>query len=245
MFYLTRFGALRVRRNAGARNAPNSFQHNVRICLRDHLDRVPRILLRGLKHTLDAFDPQAVSPCIIRSRCGPESQEMEKTIAVLNDLKRNGLVEDYAIAGAMAAAFYMEPTLTYDLDVFIALPPTVGPLMTLSPIYEFLRSRGCVEEHEHVLVEGVPVQFLPVHNPLAEESMREARVLTYGKTSTRVVRAEHLMAIMLQTYRPKDKARLIQMLEQAEFDRQYFLEVLKRHGLDTKWAEFRRQSGLE
>jgi len=169
---------------------------------------------------------------------------MEKTIAVLNDLKRNGLVEDYAIAGAMAAAFYIEPALTYDLDVFIAVPQTVGPMMVLSPIYEFLHNRGCVEEHEHVLIEGVPVQFLPAHNALAEEALREAREIIYGETPTRVARAEHLMAIMLQIYRAKDKARLIQMLEQAEFDRQYFLEVLERHGLATKWAEFRRQSGL-
>jgi hypothetical protein len=117
--------------------------------------------------------------------------------------------------------------------------------MILSPIYEFLHNRGCVEEDEHVLVEGVPVQFLPVHNPLAEESMREARAVTYGKTPTRVVRAEHLMAIMLQTYRPKDKARLTQMLDQAEFDRQYFLEVLERHGLATKWAESGNSFGVE
>jgi len=170
---------------------------------------------------------------------------MEKTIAVLNDLKRNGLVEDYAIAGAMAAAFYIEPALTYDLDVFIAVPQTVGPIMILSPIYEFLHNRGCVEAGEHILVEGVPVQFLPVHNPLTQEALQEAREIIFRETPARVLRAEHLMAIMLQTYRAKDKARLTLMLEQAEFDRQYFMEVLERHGLATKWAESGNSFGVE
>ena len=61
MFYSTRFGALRVRRNAGACNAPNSFQDNARIGLFDRLNRIAHILLRGLKHTPGAFDPQAGS----------------------------------------------------------------------------------------------------------------------------------------------------------------------------------------
>ena len=117
--------------------------------------------------------------------------------------------------------------------------------MVLSPIYEFLRSRGCVEAGEHILVEGVPVQFLPVYNPLTEEALREAREIIYRETPARVFRAEHLMAIMLQTNRAKDKARLTQMLDQAEVDKQYFLEVLERHGLATKWAESGNSFGVE
>ena len=37
-------------------------------------------------------------------------------------------------------------------------------------------------------------------------------------------------------YNPIDTRRT-QMLEQAEVDKQYFMEVLERHGLATKWAE--------
>lgn len=168
---------------------------------------------------------------------------MEKTIKILNELEESGRFDRYAIGGAMAATFYMEPILTYDLDVFIAGVRTAGPIITLSPIYEFLRGRGYAEEHEHVIIEGVPVQFLPVHNPLLEEAVRDARAITWGGIPSRVVRAEHLMAIMLQTYRPKDRVRLGQMLHEAEFDKQYFTEVLERHGLLRKWDEFREQPG--
>ena len=169
---------------------------------------------------------------------------MEKVIKILNELEKEGLFDKYAIGGAMAAAFYMEPILTYDLDVFITGVRTAGSIITLSPIYESLRGRGCTEEHEHVIVEGVPVQFLPVHNALLEEAVRDAREIPYGEVRGRVLRAEHLMAVMLQTYRPKDRVRLGQMLHEAEFDAQYFTEVLARHGLLGRWGEFRERSDL-
>ncbi|MEN9974248.1 MAG: hypothetical protein RLZZ282_254, partial [Verrucomicrobiota bacterium] len=53
--------------------------------------------------------------------------------------------------------------LTYDLDVFVLLPQTAGGLLTLAPIYEALKQRGCEEEGECLLVKGMPVQFLPAY----------------------------------------------------------------------------------
>jgi hypothetical protein len=44
---------------------------------------------------------------------------MQKTLLVLNDLKKKGMIIDYAIGGGMGIVFYIEPILTYDLDVFI------------------------------------------------------------------------------------------------------------------------------
>lgn len=54
---------------------------------------------------------------------------MEKTLRVLNALEREGIVRCYAIGGAVAAIFYMEPFLTYDLDVFVWLPPSTDGVM--------------------------------------------------------------------------------------------------------------------
>lgn len=42
---------------------------------------------------------------------------MEATLRVLNELERNGVISRYAIGGAVGAIFYMEPFLTYDLDI--------------------------------------------------------------------------------------------------------------------------------
>ena len=156
---------------------------------------------------------------------------MEKTLRVLNDLERAGVVSRYAIGGAMGATFYVEPVLTFDLDVFIVLPATSGGLLTLSPLYEALRERGYREEKDCVNIEGIPVQFLPAYNALVEEALAEAREMTYEATPTRVLRAEHLLAIALQTGRAKDRERVRLLREQASLDADYLATLLARHRL--------------
>jgi hypothetical protein len=124
---------------------------------------------------------------------------MKRTLQVLNELERGGVVERYAIGGAMGATFYVEPLLTFDLDVFVILQQGVAGLLSLAPLYEALRARSYTEDGECVLIEDVPVQFLPAYNALLEEALKEARDTSYEEVPTRVVRAEHLIAICLQT----------------------------------------------
>ena len=47
---------------------------------------------------------------------------MERTLQVLNGLERDGILSRYAIGGAMGATFYIEPLLTFDLDIIVLLP---------------------------------------------------------------------------------------------------------------------------
>ena len=103
---------------------------------------------------------------------------------------------------------------------------------------DFLREKGYETDREHVLIEGVPVQFLPVHNALTEEALDKAQETSFKETRTRVFRAEHLVAIMLQTYRPKDKMRITEMLGKAVIDRDNLMEIIERHGLGKRWREF-------
>ena len=159
---------------------------------------------------------------------------MQGTLQVLNELERVGVLGRYAIGGAMGATFYVEPLLTFDLDVFVVLPQTHGGLLTLEPLYEALRARGYREEDECVNIEGVPVQFLPAYNALLEEALAEAREMRYEATPTRVLRPEHLLAIALQTGRDKDRERVRLLREQARLDQKYLKGVLGRHRLDDK-----------
>lgn len=161
------------------------------------------------------------------------------TLAVLNQMVHDGIIERYAIGGAIAAARYVEPIQTYDLDVFVIFPGATSGLITLGPIYSYLRERNYLPVAEAVEIEGWPVQFLPVFNALTEEALNQADVAQFGQTSTRVLSAEHLAAIMLQTGRPKDHARLIQFLDSDAIDNRRFLEILKRHDLLEKWDSFR------
>jgi len=120
----------------------------------------------------------------------------------------------------------------------VVLQQSASGLLSLTPLYEALRARGYIEEGECVLIEGVPVQFLPAYNALLEEALQEARETSYEEAFTRVVRAEHLIAICLQTGRDKDRERVRIFREQAELDMNYLSGVLQRHGLEGKWKQW-------
>lgn len=160
---------------------------------------------------------------------------MKRTLEVLNDLEKDGVLARYAIGGAMGATFYTEPVLTFDLDVFVLLRQSTTGLVSLAPIYETLRARGYLEEKETVLIEGVPVQFLPAFNSLIEEALAQAQEIMYEDAPARVLRSEHLVAICLQTGRGKDRERVRILREQAELDMNFLASVLERHQLEEKW----------
>ncbi|MBI3530609.1 MAG: hypothetical protein HY067_21900 [Betaproteobacteria bacterium] len=164
---------------------------------------------------------------------------MRRTLQVLNDLERAGVLGRYAIGGAMGATFYVEPLLTFDLDVFVVLPQTRGGLLSLAPLYTALRKQGYAEEGECVFIEGVPVQFLPAYNALLEEALAEALDTPYEDTHTRVLRAEHLVAICLQTGRDKDRERVRIFNTQAKLDMEYLSGVLARHDLESNWKQWK------
>jgi hypothetical protein len=166
---------------------------------------------------------------------------MEETFKVINQIKEDGVIEDYAVGGAVAAIFYVEPFTTYDIDIFCAFSAQGSGLMLLTPIYEYLAQRGYYPEKETINIEGWPVQFLPIFNPLLEEAVENANEVMIGQTLARVVRPEHLVAIMLDTGRAKDYARISRFLEVGAVDMDKLMGVLHRHNLELKWNDFKRR----
>ena len=164
---------------------------------------------------------------------------MKKTFAILNDMVADGAIENYAIAGAIGAIFYVEPFATQDIDVFILMPETQDELIAKIPGWDYLRDRGYSEMRgEALIIEDWPVQFMPVSNALEEEAYMNAETLPFEDTPVRVVLAEHLVAIMLKLGRPKDFARVQMFLSQDAVDREPLLRVIERHGLEEKWKAF-------
>ena len=104
---------------------------------------------------------------------------MKEALKVLSELVSEGVIEDYAIGGALGATFYLEPVVTLDLDVFVLFNDNTDntSLVPLQPIYEALR----------------------------------------------VLSAEHLAAISVQTGRPKDKLRVHSFLDWEGFDLDRFV----------------------
>jgi len=166
---------------------------------------------------------------------------MEETLAVINQMEQEGTIGRYAIGGAVAATRYIEPVQTYGLDIFVVLPVSPAGLISLTPIYAYLTQRGYTPQGECIVIEGWPVQFLPVYNALTEEALAQAIDVEFGATSTRVLSAEYLAAIMLQTGRPKDHARLVQFFEFDALNRAVLEDIVARHGLTSRWENFRRR----
>lgn len=161
---------------------------------------------------------------------------MRETLQYLGQMRESGIIGDYAIGGAMAATFYIEPITTFDLDVFVVLPQTTDSLLlSLAPLYSHLRAAGFSEDKECVIIKGVPVQFLPAYNPLVEEALANAVEVDYDGIKVPVFSAEHLAAIALQTGRGKDIARVQSFVESGVLRQEKMSDILMRYGLEAKW----------
>ena len=164
---------------------------------------------------------------------------MKATLEVINRMKTDGIIGKYAIGGAVGATFYLEPAATLDIDVFVSLPKTPGSsLLTLAPIYEHLKTLGYKTEGEYIVIEGWPVQFLPPSDALGEEALAQAVETEAEGAPTRVMTAEHLVAIALQTGRAKDFNRILQFIESGVLDAAKLDLILHQHGLVAKWEKF-------
>ncbi len=60
----------------------------------------------------------------------------------------------------MAQFYYIELSVTYDLDLIVHLSENENSLAPLSGLYEWAREKGYPIEDEHIIIEGIPVQFL-------------------------------------------------------------------------------------
>ncbi len=146
-----------------------------------------------------------------------------------NELLAAKVIEDWALGGALAAIHYIEPFTTYDADMFF-IPTDKGLSAGIPAIYAHLQSRGWQVEREHLMLRGFPVQFLAAHG-LTEEAVREAERIEYEGVPAKVFCAEHIIAIAASVGRPKDKARIEQLFQQADLDRARLETILQRHKL--------------
>ncbi len=165
-----------------------------------------------------------------------------EVIKTINQMQADGVMERYAVGGAVGATFYLEPVATLDVDIFVAFKAEAGSVI-ISPqrIYDYLTARGGTVQGEYIVIFGWPVQFLPPASPLVEDALVQAVEKDVAGTPVRVFTAEHLAAVALQTGRAKDKARLLQFIEAGVLDSARFQAILTQHGLVDRWRQFERQ----
>lgn len=165
---------------------------------------------------------------------------MKKTLEVINELNKEGLVKDYAIGGAVAALKWVEPFFTRDLDIFIIpiTKPGAHTVISFLPIYDSLKAKGYNQwTGQWILIEGIPVEFLPAEG-LAKEAVEEAVEVEFEGVRTKVITPEHLIALFVKASREKDKTKIKLLLDQGKIDRKKLGSILMRHGLDEKFNLF-------
>ena len=134
-------------------------------------------------------------------------------LKTINELKEIGLIQEYAIGGGYAVSFYLEPILTYDLDVFVLMDSDED----YHRLYSYFKEKGFRLKNIYVVIENMPVRFLPSYiGPLFREAISQARSIKIGEVDTRVFTPEHLVATLLTAWRPKDKVIIPSLLNHVD-----------------------------
>lgn len=150
-------------------------------------------------------------------------------LVTLNDLKKRGVIQDYAIGGGYAVMLYDIPITTYDLDVLVVLPNEDD----FHRLYEHFRERGAKIEDVYIFINDMPVQFLPNYiSPLFNSAIEEANEIEFEGVHSKFVNIEYLIALLLTAFRPKDRIRIQSLLDKA--DNNILRDIIKRFDNDQE-----------
>jgi len=165
---------------------------------------------------------------------------MKHTLIVLNEMKEKGLFRDYAIGGAIAALRWTEPFFTQDLDIFIILQKEIreDEIINLSALYEYLKNKGYEWSGQWIIIEGIPVEFIPAEG-LAKEAVEYGVDIEFEGVKTRVISPEYLIALFLSAGREKDKIKVRLLLDQADIDKEKLEIILRKYSLYNKFERFK------
>jgi DNA-binding Lrp family transcriptional regulator len=140
----------------------------------------------------------------------------EKVIRRLNRLKRAGVIKDYAIGGAHAVAYYLEPIKTLDLDIFVFAESDRDFYIFRS----YIKKAGFKMRGTHVIIDDTPVHFLPGSlHPFINEAVRKAKRISVRNIPSKVLTVEYLIVSLLMAFRLKDKMVIPDLLELADMEK--------------------------
>ncbi len=167
---------------------------------------------------------------------------MRETLMKINTLLGEKIIDRYAIGGSIAALFYIEPTVTYDLDILVILHCEAQTLEPLKDIYAWAHRNSYEIKAEHIIIEGIPVQFLPVYKPLIEEAVERANEKTFDGVKTFVVGPEFLIAIMMDVNRPIDRERALRFFKTyKELDVTLLENIIDKFQLNKNYNSFKEK----
>jgi hypothetical protein len=101
-----------------------------------------------------------------------------------------------------------------------------------------MKELGGVVEKEYVIIGKWPVQILPAYTPLVEAAVANAPPRDFEDLKVRVVDANYLCAIALQTGRSKDYQRVHTLIESGHVDGVQFNTLVQNYNLIERWETY-------
>jgi hypothetical protein len=166
---------------------------------------------------------------------------MRVALSTLLQLQSEGLLQRFAIGGAIAASFYIEAVATEDLDVFAFIAPQPSGFVLLTPLYERIKSLGGRVHNEHIVIGGWPVQILPAFNPHVEAAVLKAPAQSYENLLIPVISADYLAAIALLLGRAKDYLRVDALIAAGACQLDALNTLIATHQLQDRWESYVRR----
>jgi hypothetical protein len=164
---------------------------------------------------------------------------IKDAISELNRVRDAGLIQDYAIGGAVAAIAYIEAMSTEDVDVFAIFADSGASFLApLGPVWHDLVAHGAKVDGEYLVIGGWPVQLLPSGGPLYDEAIASAVIHDFDGVSGNIMPARHLAAIAIQTARGKDYQRVDEFIRADQVSIEELKELVERFGLRSSWETF-------
>lgn len=168
-----------------------------------------------------------------------DARSILDVVGVLDDMRSEEVIGSYAVGGAFAAILYEEPISTIDLDIFFFLnKASDSPILSLTEIYDYARSRGFSFDSEFINIHGWLVQFVEAsHDPLWSEAVETAIDLKIDSSDLPIIQREYLVAMWLSAGRPKDYQKIAMFWDSGKLDLGTLENVLDRFELRVKWEK--------
>jgi hypothetical protein len=214
-----------------------------------YIEALARAKARDLKRSASLPFAEKLQAVALASRSLEDSlmealpTALRKLLGLFNEAVQDGVLERYALAGGFAIIYYGAPIHTVDADLLAVFPVSEVGLLDPRPIFEYFESKGARWSDEYLVLNGLKFQVVPGNEGLPAEALSTALRAPEGFS---VVDLEHLIAMKLLANRAKDRLHIEHLLSSgARPDAAKLQEILRHHGLEERWMDFKRNRGSD
>jgi len=161
-------------------------------------------------------------------------------LRILNKLKVNNSIENYALAGSTALNYLLNNSISLapnDVDIIIKYNNGWGNARSniIKSIQEEIPlETKKIDDNEYLIIEGVLFHFLWYHySELFKDALNNYKHFELNNLQINIIPIEYLMAILISSDEDKHKNQL-SMISEDNYDKYTLNNILKNHDLETK-----------